>query len=85
MSILWKHIQDMSICTLLERKVLSRTLKGSSTVHIGEPFEELLLVAGRTLLVPVSTWNQKGFYMEPKRVLPGTIMVLLWVHLTNLF
>jgi hypothetical protein len=55
------------MCTLLEEKVLSRTLKGSSGVPIGKPFEEPFLVADRTLLVPLrtlstegSTWNQKG-------------------------
>ena len=62
-----------------KKKLLSRILKGSSAVPIGEPFEEPLLVPGRTLLDPSRTnlgsmydpqW--KGFYMEPKMVLPGT-------------
>ena len=37
--------------TLLEKKVLSRTQKGSFAVPIGEPLEEQFLVPGRTPLV----------------------------------
>jgi hypothetical protein len=48
-------------------------------VPIGETFEKPFLVLGRTYLVPGRTllgamWNSfhRGFYMDSKRVLPGT-------------
>jgi hypothetical protein len=47
-------------------------------VPIGEPFEEPFLVLDRTLFTEGSTWNQKGFYLKPKRV-------LLWEQLKNPF
>ena len=65
--------------TLLEKKVLSGTKKGSSALPIEKLFEEPLLVPGRNFLVPGRTfvgsmWNpfHRGFYLEHKRVLPGT-------------
>ena len=56
----------MQAPTLLEKKVPSRTKKGSSDIPIREPFEESLLVSGRTHLVP------QKFYMELNTDLPGT-------------
>ena len=53
------------LTTLLEKKVLSRTLKGSLAVPIGEPFEEPFLVAGRTHLGSIQNNLQW--------VLPGTL------------
>jgi hypothetical protein len=63
---------------LFKKKVLFRTLKGSSA-PIGETFEEPLLVAGsrknsfgfhvEPFFTEGSTWNPKGFYLEPKKVL----------------
>jgi hypothetical protein len=47
-------------------------VKGSLAVPIEEPFEEPFLVAGRTLSTEGSIWKPKRFYLEPKRVLPGT-------------
>lgn len=41
--------------SLIEKKVLSRTLKGSSAVAIVEHFKEPFLVGGRTVLVPDRT------------------------------
>uniref|UniRef100_A0A4W5KAU0 Potassium voltage-gated channel subfamily KQT member 1 n=1 Tax=Hucho hucho TaxID=62062 RepID=A0A4W5KAU0_9TELE len=54
-------------------------IQGYLAVSIGEPFEEPLLVPGRTILVPftivlgsIGNPFHRGFYMEPKMVLLGT-------------
>ena len=44
----------------------TRTLKGSSAVPIGEPFEEPFLVADRTLLVLLRTLSTEGFTWNQK-------------------
>jgi hypothetical protein len=59
----------------------------------GDPFEEPFLVSGRTLFSPMQSPSNRGFYMKPKRVLPGTkkgiylesIRVLLWGQPKNPF
>jgi hypothetical protein len=53
--------------TLLEKKVLSITLKGSLAVPLGEPFDEPLLVPYRTLSTEGSRLNPNVFYLQPKR------------------
>ena len=64
----WYSSTVMVTATLLKKKVLSRTLKGSSAVSIEEPF----LVPGRTFFGSMKNTFHRGFYMESKRVLPGT-------------
>jgi hypothetical protein len=60
-------IQYLQNNIYMQKKVLTRSLKCSSPVPIGEPFEEHFMVADRNLLVPGK--NPFGFYMEQKRVL----------------
>ena len=55
-----KMFQVLMSHILLEKKLLSLTLKGSSAVPIGEPFEEPFLVAGRTRLDPCRNLSTEG-------------------------
>jgi hypothetical protein len=53
--------------------VLSTTLNGYLDVPIAEPFEEPFWVPGRTLQASIKNPFQRGFDMEPKRVIWGQL------------